>query len=193
MNRHLRERLLALVPERLRSNAYVAGGFAADPIGAEDVDVWILGVQGDRSELLNHMIQINRDFENGLVFKHGQESDYNVDNGPFNVVGDVLGVEGIGKRKVQILFSFAKNIQDLLKTFDITTHQIAVRLNDGETVVAPTWTPPYEQPRVVLFDRPQVTLRRLEKIAPRYGFTPAAADVTKLSELANPGFEEVPF
>lgn len=187
-------RLKARLPESLHERAIVAGGYAAHPQKALDVDLWVVGVPLEdftkvertiRKHLSNHgylsegapadqesLRDLQREFQ-------GEALHYEEHPGQFRVV--VEGVPAIHGLPLQIIISAQPFFDALLHTFDITTHQIGYPLlAPTEVMVTDDYTFSWEQPRVTNFDRPHQTLRRLERIAPRYGFEPHPEDVAKL-------------
>jgi len=177
--------LRALIPARLHGVSWIAGGYAADPHKAEDIDLWVLGSQGDRSELLNHLLKTAR-----LV---DDPADAYTEDDSFDIVGSVYVPTQEdpfkGVIKVQVLFSRIPGIQTLLASFDISTHRIAKSLASGEYVTGAGWKPTHEQPRALLFNRPERTAERLLKITSRYGFNVHPQDNVSLDAV----LEEVPF
>lgn len=190
------EALKRFLPEDMWSRAIVAGGYAADPDKASDIDLWVIGgdmeVDAFRIRMHNHM----------GTFLSLEESPYEQFANEFAVVTEQRVEVKLGKfastyLPVQILVSSAKNFGDLLERFDISTHQVGIPLLVPTVrLVGSGFTSPSEQPRVLVFTRPEQTIRRLERILPRYGFEPDPDDLVRLNATiaeANAGFQEVGF
>lgn len=149
------------VPAWLHPYAYVAGGAASSIASAEDIDIWICmpygstpaGYEGGGTLLYDTMY---RGFGLSEVFT---EAGYE----GFSLLVKDLAIPSIPK-PVQILF-FYGTILELLATFDISTCQVAVAVEDGETLITTSeTTQPHERP---LFNR-HSTRRPKEKSLTRY-------------------------
>ena len=163
-----------LLPEGLV--AFIAGGYAACPALAEDMDVWVstrlsrkpvLPLPELRQLILDHLKQQGfmfapqddtRQTEAGL---EGYEIEVNILKVAM-VSGESL-FESDYRLPIHILVTDA-NCSQVLEGFDISTHQVALTY-DGP-VVGRDWTPLTEEP-VVLKNSPK-TPARLEKIRNRY-------------------------
>ncbi len=145
----------------------IAGGYAACPALAGDIDVWVYGV--DTSNL-----QIRR----GEVLLHLARKRYNVttESGD-NMVDEeyetkqcsVLKVGRIDRNEkptIQIMVTDAPTPNELLANFDVSTHAVAVDM-DGTVYRHDGWTPP-QVPPVALLNH-STTPRRMERIAARFG------------------------
>ena len=192
--------LKQLLPPEMHKRAIVAGGYAAVPEKAADVDLWVIG--GDM-EMDYNRIRLH----NHLGLMPLDSSPYEQFSNEFAVVTEQTVELKLGRFSttylpVQILVSSAPTFQDLVDRFDISIHAIGRRLvdegpeGDDYPVYGKGFTLPHQQPRVLVFTRPEQTIRRLERILPRYGFEPHPDDLTRLGAAiakANVGFEEVPF
>lgn len=169
----------------------VAGGWAACPSLGTDQDVWVLvDADGDadtlentRHELLEHLrsyfaTQSWRLSEQEEA-RVGDPKDYD------NTVVQILKVAQIndGGRVIHLLVADAPSPSYLIRTFDVSTHQIAIN-SDGRIIKGSEWTP-VTMPPVKLRDT-KTTDARMLKIAARYGHATA-------NEPAGYTEDEIPF
>lgn len=154
-----------LVPERWRQEAFIAGGYAACPALASDLDLWIFVDSGSgvrlpqaREMVLAHI----RDDQRCCVDEQSEETQTQYKGVNVNIlkVGNVR--YGIS---IHVMVVDAP-VNAVLEGFDISTHQIAL-LPTGEVHRGSNWTPVMEAP-VVLIDTER-TPARLAKIQERYG------------------------
>jgi hypothetical protein len=143
---------------------FVAGGWAACPALATDMDVWVTSDNParTRTEILEHF--------NAKLFADEYEEERSDE-----VAGDVDAYSNpltlkvarvlIGQKRFHILVT-SGDISDVLNGFDISTHQVAIT-DSGTVVRGYHWTPVTEPP-IKLKDTP-TTNDRLIKIAARYG------------------------
>lgn len=170
-----------LLPKTMRRRAFVAGGFAACPALATDIDVFVTASTTEltkvRRQLLNHLYdQLNEDIE----FLMHEEEDRRVDSherypgshGVFTIlkVCKVL----IGNTEFHVLVTDG-SIDEVLSSFDISTCQVAIT-SDGHVVRGDNWTPP-SVPPVKLKDTP-TTDARMQKYQERFGFPVGALHAT---------------
>lgn len=137
--------------------AYIAGGFAADYTQAGDVDLWILG-DPTLEKTAAHLTDL------GAKFKHGTR-------------GDSVDVEEIGRSVIDVYTPLLTihvigveetRIQDLLSTFDISTHRWALS-RAGTLIAGEGATKPWEPGRVLTYKYPASTDKRRIRLAQRYG------------------------
>jgi hypothetical protein len=143
----------------------IAGGYAACPQLAGDMDVWVLaGPQPYGSGLEQLAERICK--ANPVIVPHApMETDppYILDHGcTIFKVGAQYPPSGV---TVHLMATECSTIQELLDCFDISTHQCALN-KDGEFIKGRNWTPITESP-VELFSTPN-TAARLAKIRARY-------------------------
>lgn len=193
LRRDMVEQLQELLPADLRSKAMVAGGYAADPSRANDIDLWVVGMAdlpGTERYIRKYLGEVgwlSSDRADSLASEEYQDS------GDFRVVAmhhvyEPIAVSedypsGLGSKTwtVQILISNQPTFLHLLNRFDLSVHQIGYSLDaPNVAILAPTFTTIHEQPRVVNFERPNQTFRRVERIFPRYGFEPLEKDIQLL-------------
>ena len=159
------------LPRRWQSESFIAGSYAADPILACDIDVWVSvpvanNMDVVREEILQHLRAAGLRFE--------ELTDARVENGM------VDAYTNLQTRKVAIVagppnYSFAKpvhiivtngDVADVLASFDLSVCQVALVPTQDEPVHGPFYTPT-DQPIVVLKDTP-TTPARLAKYQRRY-------------------------
>lgn len=194
------EALKRYLPEDMWPRAIVAGGYAADPDCAADIDLWVIGgdmeVDAFRIRKHNHM----------GTFSSLDSSPYEQFSNEFAVVTEQVVEMKLGKfgstyLPVQILVSSDKNFRDLLERFDISTHQVGISLEPEiagrhRLVKGSKFTETTVQPRVITWTRPEQTIRRLKKVTSRYGFQPHPDDMKQLLAAMPPievFEEEIPF
>lgn len=168
------------LPEQYRRSAFIAGGYAACPSLANDIDVWVplgfigrttvehddeaLAMSTARADILAHL--------EGEFFPYKAEENYvtsegSTDDGYPIAVQKVARIESVHlPQSIHIMVS-AGTIDDILGFFDISTHQVA--LTRSGCVKGPAWTPVTEMPRIIPGARSVQTPQRLLKIASRYG------------------------
>jgi hypothetical protein len=161
-----------LLPPDLEGSAFIAGGYAACPALATDIDLWVY-VAGE--SLADARDRILLWLQTEMWPYETQE-----DNRP-QLADSTIDGYSIISSKVAIVRSphlshpihimvCAGSIQELLETFDISTHQIA--LSFGGVIKGPRWTPITERPVIIRSATgisTQKTQERLGKIATRYG------------------------
>jgi hypothetical protein len=182
------EQLRKLLPEEFHDKAFVAGGYAHNPEKAEDIDLWVVG-QEDMEATANKLRGFNDLPDIGDI----NDPAYEVNPHGFVVAFNRQVVENDDDEfstnivKVQVIVTKQPDIDTLLSYFDITTHKIAYPLAAPTTFrVGEGYFPIGVQPRVTRFDSPAHTLKRLQKIAARYGFDPHPEDVEELVKLGAP-------
>lgn len=153
-----------LVPDHLYNSVFIAGGFAACPALASDIDVWVPYIGGEdlllmRRQLLSHLHAegfVATEEEGGTVH------DYN------GVAINILKVAVIdGGTPIHLMVCNAP-VDIVLQNFDISTHQIALTANG--VVKGAGWTSTMVPPVVFEDKENEHTPERLKKIAERYGF-----------------------
>jgi hypothetical protein len=195
MTPELRTQLLDLLPKGLHARLAIAGGYAADPDKAEDIDLWVLDIAVDDFDGVEQAIRRHLVNDGKLVCEERPHSDsihYEEHVGHFRVVSVQNAEIGDGKWSrvvpVQIILTKQPTLQHLLEQFDISSHALGYMVQadpefgDSVMVFGEGYTSFKCQPRVLSFDRPEQTLPRIEKIAQRYGFEPLAADIKQLKE-----------
>lgn len=159
-----------LLPEDTRY--FIAGGFAACPALASDRNVWIMARDpvATRREVLEHLKetlfldewQELPDGQTEIVAGSSEEDHYGDGGTALTLKVATVDVTGI---TIHLLVT-SGTVFDVLNTFDVSTHQIAIT-DSGGVVKGRQWTPITEPP-VKLKDTP-TTDARMAKIAARYG------------------------
>lgn len=160
-----------MIPENLLPKGTkwcIAGGYAACPALACDIDVWVYGVRSAedslqirRAEILLHIAKAG--------FRVVTETGDNVANDGYEdkdisilKVGRVDQKDGL---PIHVMVTDATTPERLLESFDISTHAVAV--GPGFVVKAAGWTPPHVPP--VAFGQHATTTERMVRIATRFG------------------------
>lgn len=144
----------------------IAGGFAACPDLAGDTDVWVL--VGNRSAAYIRALRENilsQLRQRGVQFVEEEEETQQPREGCGDDAYLVSGKVARLADNRQIILSTASDVQSLLETFDVSTHQIALT-SDGALIRGSGFTSIYTRP-VALRDTP-TTDERLVKIRARY-------------------------
>lgn len=148
----------------------IAGGFAACPALASDIDVWVFltpieRYQDDHDRVRDNMLWNLRvqhiDYErqeNNLSTQAGIEL-YDLGNGILN-----WKVAKLADGR-HIMLTNATDEQHLLDNFDVSTHQVALT-SDGELIKGSGFTPITEPP--VALRNGVMTESRMRKIERRY-------------------------
>jgi hypothetical protein len=190
--------LRKFVPEGMRDQMVIAGGYAACPELADDIDIWVLAddefagltEECDRQEYLGtrrfhlkaHLSAL------GTERVSASEHDYAGDHKLVTTVTGLNNFSGYNKslrlldKKIQLLVVPHRTPQELVDSFDISTHAIA--LQRSRFTFGRGWTRLNQTPNVLRWNQPGKSLERLLKISKRYGLTPRPQDVAALTELA---------
>lgn len=153
----------------------VAGGYAACPALANDQDIWVMvndedSVTDARERLLDHLRTFfGEDFDDRVEVqtevRTGQTGD---DSAPDGGAIPILRVAKFFYHGIErhLLVAHVGCVTTLLRTFDISTHQVGID-SDGMVFKGPDYTPPHVPP-VKLKETP-TTDARMVKIAQRFG------------------------
>ena len=180
MTNELQELLLSYLPKGLHRDACVAGGYAADPEQANDIDLWVLGITPEQFDTVER--EIRQHLHNNYLLSSvdpplRDSQHYDEHPGQFRVVSIQSGPAPMG---VQILITKQPTLGQLLKQFDISTHALGYMVVSREVEQAEGWTSIMEPPRVLTYARPTATTLRLDRVVARYGVQPPLGDVLKL-------------
>lgn len=174
------DRLLDFLPEELHGRVVVAGGYAVDARLAEDIDLWVPAAGLSAELAIQHHLDAR-----------GLSSAMDVADGSYDGRRLVATIEhGYEGKNVQILTSNYLTAQQLVDSFDISTHMLAKRIVGPQVTFGSKWTSKYDQPQVLRFTTPEHTLQRLVKICDRYGTKPRWDDVVKLNAAVAQGRQE---
>ena len=171
-----------LVPDRWLADTFIAGGYAAMPERASDIDVWVtVPVENNlgavRGELLDHLR------EEGFVFDTQDEArtrniDVWVDAYTNLQTMKVALVKGLSpKTDASTGYYFHQpihlivtngTVDDVLDSFDLSTHQIALVQEKGDWVPVKglNYTPVTQVPTFLKFT--PTTDERFDKLMKRY-------------------------
>lgn len=157
-----------LLPDDYYDGACIAGGYAACPALASDMDVWVFVpsylLEDARALILEHLSHYGFSYTKEERERQRAEG---TDPGGYDVSGFILKVArvSLGHETIHILVTSFPGVLELLSSFDVSTHQVA--LTDAGVIRGGDWTPITEPP-VKLKDSP-TTDERMRKIARRYG------------------------
>lgn len=166
-----------LLPRGMTRAAFIAGGYAACPDLATDIDVW---VQVDPATLYDAPLRIVKHLHD-----HGFIPNVGIASTAETFVGDSMGYEDItanilkvavvlrgNQKPIHIMVTDAPPLM-LLLNFDISTHQIA--FTDSGTIRGPYWTPLDGPPVIIKNHTTSKTQERFQKISARYAHLRKAA------------------
>ena len=146
---------------------FIAGGYAACPALAGDIDIWILAHAEDLAAV--------RD----AVLAHLKAIPIWVNEEDATEVGTGYDEMPLHTRKVGRMFLFGKHVHlmvtdatsplEVLQNFDISTHHVAI-LPTGNVIEGPYFTPPHVPPRQLM--QTSRTRERMVKICTRFGHDP---------------------
>ncbi len=157
-----------LLPADLMGSAFIAGGYAACPALARDLDVWVYtnseveSMEDVRARILTHLESDVWPYE--TADEDTRLAGMRDDNYPIFVL-KVATVRSVHLTHPIHILVVNQQPVDLLETFDISTHQVALVF--GRVVKGSGWTP-VTVPPVKLRDTP-TTNERMARIAARYG------------------------
>ncbi len=149
----------------------IAGGFAACPALASDIDLWVYGVrthelQVRRAEILLHIagsdFNVSTEGGDNVKSEEYEEEDFGIS---ILKVGRIGIGRGNGNTPVHIMVTDAKTPLELLHHFDISTHAVAID-RYGSVIKHPKWTKVTATP--VALREHSTTEDRLTKIIARY-------------------------
>lgn len=152
--------MFGFLPEQYRAYAYIAGGWAACPSLATDMDVWVVVPGANlallKEELLAHLVGRVSVEVLGDQPTHAEYA---------NTLKVAILKTG-GRKDVHLLVSDAQIIEQVIEEFDISTHALAIG-PVGDIHKATFWTSIREQP--IVNKMTPTTPERLVKIKTRYG------------------------
>lgn len=162
-----------ILPPYLRQSAVIAGGYAACPALAADIDVWVLVspavLRQARQDILIPLsdLDVHVAPENTREAMRVGENSLGYDELDFRVL-KVATITGLGRLPFHIMVTDAPAPLALLCGFDLSTHQCVLIRGQGgfDRVSGPDWTP-VNYPPVVLRETTQ-TPNRVAKLVARY-------------------------
>lgn len=159
----------------------IAGGYAADPNKAKDMDIFIIGAASDDEGELDERL-CYRYRECGLE----QYTPYRMsapDSTEYLNCARLIGVGWAHGIPVQLIKTSYTDIASLLSSFDLSCHAVAIDSN-RQTHTIPETTSTTQPIRILHTDvRPTTTLDRLVKCSARYGIRIDGRDRTFLDVL----------
>ena len=181
-----------LLPEKYRSSAVIAGGAAADLSRANDIDVFVLGLNSPPKVIRFRDALKIQDMVRRDLFIRGTGEDAAIckitdsDIGDNIVVGDIPEDVLNGIRPIQILASPYLTVTDLLLNFDLSCHCVAYTLDEQRHILDGITTGLDVPPKAVTPAFPEYTLGRYRRFCLRYGLQPDAAELVKLCTIPEP-------
>lgn len=182
---------VTFLPEQYRKQWCIAGGAAACPALAADIDVWVYGIDTDeldgvRAVILSYLEQLIAGFNvNKPIWpekRYRLESlveceefvAYEHAHCRIEKVAIVTSPKRFPVRvkPVHIMVTDAPDPGTILQGFDVSTHAVAIDY-DGRIWKGNNWTHPGEKP-IALLDN-EKTPERMARIAARFGHTLEAA------------------
>ena len=157
-----------LLPEGV--DWFIAGGYAACPALATDVDIWVMSPDdaiAEHERLALHLRSVCPD--ESLLIDPAPNTDAGFHQQEEYLNSQTLKVAQLWKdgREFHILVT-RQTLEEVLEGFDISTHQVALT-STGRVVTGKSWTPPHVRP-VELISMPR-TAARMAKICSRFGHT----------------------
>jgi hypothetical protein len=163
----------------------VAGGAAFDYKLASDIDLWVLDVEhrvGDAQRLALALAENEHDLErNDAPSVQLVEDPSYADDSDHMLVARVV-VPGISKG-VDILTATHLTPEELISSFDVSTHMWAVKPPHHLVADIDKTTTRSQEVRISRFTTPEATMKRATKIALRYGLTINESDWRKAEAL----------
>lgn len=159
------------LPEEFRERWCIAGGWAACPALASDMDVWVYGIEKEqlgavRQQLLDHLTT-ERLAKRLPYFEVGVETR---EVGGYDHPNLVQKVADIfvphPAKRLHLIVSDACAPGEIIYGFDISTHAVALNHN-GAVYQSPDFTPPHVRP--VQLKETKTTADRMAKICARFG------------------------
>lgn len=165
---------LNILPEAYRGQWCVAGGWAACPPLATDMDVWVYDLPTDRldairTELLEHLSALRQDQPRGPYFVPGE--DVRAAQGyqhPCTVKKVAVVSQSYPAKPIHLMVTDASCPGEIIGGFDISTHAVAIGHN-GMVHTHFDYTAPHVFP--VQLKETETTPTRMAKIASRFGHT----------------------
>lgn len=153
-----------LLPEG--TNYFIAGGYAACPGLAGDIDVWVTewtpeDAIGARKEILLHLVQ--NDFD--LRIEENDAALVRAVAYPDECVTSKVARVAVKEMLPIHIMIASGSAERVLEGFDVSTHAIAIH-KDGRVIKHKEWTPINVMPKV-LRQNPG-TPARMERICSRY-------------------------
>ncbi len=175
----------------------IAGGYAACPALATDIDVWVYDVKeiarGDigyrRAELIAYVEQwvasqnINRPIwpERRYRFETQEQTEtmmaYDQLVNHIEKVGVLYSPRSAGVKPIHLMVTTAYDPGSLISGFDVSTHAVAID-HDGRLWKHALWTAPHQPPAVIQVNAK--TQERYQRICKRFGHPEVIQDFTEV-------------
>lgn len=159
------------LPETAMRNAFIAGGYAACPSRASDIDLWVTdleNLEATRAAILAHLRMSGYDVTEETAQEGFRVDGYGYDEMDLRIL-KVCYVQRPGALPIHVMVTDAAPLAVLLH-FDVSTHQCAIvphpSVKGGDMMRGPEWTALTEEP--VQIKETSATSTRMEKIRTRY-------------------------
>lgn len=165
---HIPENFLPFGVDR---HAFIAGGYAACPERASDIDVWVTDQTGrlemTRANLLAHLKASGFAAKEEIAQEGFRVDGFGYDELDVRILKVAYVQQGAGRLPIHLMVTDAKPFPVLMH-FDVSTHQIALVPIGGtlDIMRGPEWTDITEEP--VQIRETSATNARMEKIRTRY-------------------------
>ena len=195
MHTTLAQVFINTLPEKYRSRAVIAGGAAADLNRANDIDIFVLGLNSPPKVIaFRHDLKALKipGMELRDIFKRGEGEDATLckitdsDVGNNIVVADIPEDPFAGRLPIQILASPYMTVTDLLLNFDLSCHCVAYTVDGQRHILENVTTDLTKPPKAVAPAFPEYTLGRYRRFCLRYGFKPDAEELIRLCTMPEP-------
>lgn len=174
--------LWGFVPPALWHRTVIAGGYAADPTKAEDVDLWVYGFTNldEAAERIHDHLNAGGVKWDLPEVKQYDGAEAELDNEDVAVIAELYSTKA--GLKVQLIISKHPTPQDILETFDLSVHMWAFgRYGEGYIGISRS-TKECEPIRVTRLTTPRRTLERYYRLCMRYGQEPRQEEWSKLQK-----------
>ncbi len=187
------------LPAKYLNRAIIAGGAAACYEKADDIDVWVLGLNDDKkveqfkADLRTAGISNIEFVDDSEVIGKKTDSGANwnnqvIANVPIGIPlpnPDIFAMDDFTK-PVQIMASVFMDAQSLLEDFDLSIHAIGYNCV-GTIFKAKNWTNLEDSPKLIADPKsPDRTLSRYRRFCLRYRLAPDLQILKRLCEMPDP-------
>lgn len=158
--------------------ALIAGGYAACPALASDLDLWVYAARGGKRTMGETRMMLLEHLKTWAYKVEAQDDSeqFTADGCGYDELDCLIMKVGIvsvnGRKPIHLMVTDAPPIA-LLMNFDISTHQIG--LDDNGVIYGPEWTDLTVEPQVIKNAGTSKTTERLAKISARYAHLRKAA------------------
>lgn len=182
----------------------IAGGYAACPALATDMDVWIYQVKDDletvRRQLIVNIERLTTTLnetrpiwpEKRFLWTSSAETQlapaYQGINVQILKVGDFIEPHSHRSKPIHLMVTDATSPGEILEGFDISTHAVAID-QSGRIWKHSGWTAPHQPPAVLFVAKNGKTPERYDRICRRFGHVPQMHVQNHIREVMNGNHE----